>query len=76
MISISIMILIIILTTTNNNIMRNIDEEAIYQAIIDANYYSKRITWGIIAGLLDCSKSTIYRNLTQELKKEKKLLNR
>ena len=55
--------------------MKKIDEEAIYQAMIDVNYYGKKITCGIIAGLLDCSKSTIYRNLTQELKKEKKLLN-
>lgn len=55
--------------------MKKIDEEAIYQAMIDANYYGKKITWGIIAGLLGCSESTIYRNLTQDLKKEKEILN-
>ena len=55
--------------------MRNIDEESIYQAMIDTNYYGKKITWSIIAGLLDCSESTIYKNITQELKEEKELLN-
>ena len=53
----------------------NVDEEAIYQCMLDLNHYNKQITWGRVAGLLDCSTRTIYRNLTKQLKKEKQILN-
>ena len=53
----------------------NVDEEAIYQCMLDLNHYNKKITWGRVAGLLDCSTRTIYRNLTKQLKKEKQILN-
>jgi len=53
----------------------NIDDEAIYQCMLDLNHYSKKITWSRVAGLLNCSTRTIYRNLSKDLKKEKQILN-
>jgi len=35
----------------------------------------EKITWGKVAGLLDCSERTIYRNLDNQLKQEKEKLN-
>ena len=52
-----------------------IDSEAIYQCMLDLNEWGKKITWGRVAGLLDCSTRTIYRNLCKDLKREKQLLN-
>ena len=52
-----------------------IDEESIYQCMIDLNHDGKKITIGRIAGLLDCSSRTIHRNMSNELRKEKDLLN-
>jgi len=52
-----------------------IDEEAIYQCMVDLNHDGKKITISRIAGLLDCSSRTIHRNMSTELKKEKDLLN-
>jgi len=53
----------------------NVDEEAIYQTMLDLNDFGKKITIGRIAGLLNCSTRTIYRNMGNQLKNEKKLLN-
>lgn len=55
---------------------RRIDEEAIYQCMLDLNEYGQKITTGRIAGLLNCSARTIQRNMCDELKKEKDLLNK
>ena len=52
-----------------------IDEEAIYQCMLDLHDMGKKITIGRIAGLLDCSSRTIHRNMSNELKKEKDILN-
>jgi len=52
-----------------------VDEEAIYQCMLDLNHDGKNITWSKIAGLLDCSTRTIQRKLTQQLKDEKQTLN-
>jgi hypothetical protein len=52
-----------------------IDEESIYQCMVDLNHDGKKITIGRIAGLLDCSSRTIHRNMSDELRKEKDLLN-
>jgi hypothetical protein len=52
-----------------------IDEEIIYQCMVDLNHDGKTITIGRIAGLLDCSSRTIHRNMSKELKQEKDLLN-
>jgi len=54
---------------------KRIDEEAIYQCMLDLIYYGKKITWSRVAGLLDCSERTIIRNINNELKKEKDILN-
>jgi len=54
---------------------RRIDEEAIYQCMLDLNEYGEKITISRIAGLLDCSARTIQRNMCDELKKEKQILN-
>lgn len=53
----------------------NVDAESIYQCMLDLNHFGRKITWGIIADLLQCSTRTIYRSLNNELKKEKELLN-
>ena len=55
---------------------RRIDEEAIYQCMLDLNEYNQKITIGRIASLLDCSARTIQRNMSDQLKKEKELLNK
>ena len=53
----------------------SVDAEAIYQCMLDLNESNKKITWARVAGLLDCSVRTIYRNLDKHLKKEKEILN-
>jgi Fic family protein len=55
---------------------RRVDEEAIYQCMLDLNEFGKKITIGRIASLLDCSARTIQRNMSDQLKKEKELLNK
>ena len=52
-----------------------VDEEAIYQCMLDLNDWGKKITIGRIAGLLDCSTRTIHRNMSEQLKQEKQILN-
>jgi len=54
---------------------KSMDEEKIYQCMLDLHDMGKKITIGRIAGLLDCSSRTIHRNMSDELKKEKDLLN-
>ena len=44
-------------------------------SMLDLNDMGKRITINRIAGLLDCSSRTIHRNMCEELKREKELLN-
>ena len=52
-----------------------VNEESIYQCMLDLNDFGKRITISRIAGMLDCSARTIHRNMSKQLKKEKQLLN-
>ena len=52
-----------------------VDEELIYQCMLDLNDMSKKITIARLAGLLDCSTRTIHRNMSNELKLEKRKLN-
>ena len=54
---------------------KRIHGDDIYQCMIDLNDMTKKITIGRIAGLLDCSTRTIHRNMCEELKREKELLN-
>ena len=52
-----------------------VNEEAIYNAMLDISYKYENITWAKIAGLLDCSTRTVQRNLTKQLRDEKEILN-
>ena len=54
---------------------KRIYEDDIYECMIDLNDMGKKITIARVAGLLDCSTRTIHRNMSEELKKEKELLN-
>tara|TARA_A100001201_G_scaffold134997_1_gene122998 strand:- start:658 stop:1323 length:666 start_codon:yes stop_codon:yes gene_type:complete len=52
-----------------------VDEESIYECMLDLNDQRKKITIGRIAGLLNCSARTVHRYITDELKREKQLMN-
>ena len=54
---------------------KRIHEDDVYECMIDLNDMGKKITIARVAGLLDCSTRTIHRNMGEELKKEKELLN-
>ena len=54
---------------------KRVYDDDIYQCMVDLNDMSKKITISRIAGLLDCSTRTIHRNMCEELKREKELLN-
>ena len=52
-----------------------VDNEIIYQTMLDLNELGKKITWGKVAELLKCSERTIIRNINKQLKNEKTILN-
>ena len=52
-----------------------IGEDDIYQCMLDINHIGNKITISSIAKVLNCSTRTIHRNMSNELKKEKELLN-
>ena len=54
---------------------KRIHSDDIYECMLDLNDIGKKITISKIAGLLDCSSRTIHRNMCEELKREKELLN-
>jgi len=54
---------------------KQIHQDDIYQCMVDINDMGNKITLSRIAGLLDCSTRTIQRNMCEELKREKELLN-
>ena len=54
---------------------RQIHEDDIYQYMLDLNDIGKKITLTRLAELLNCSSRTIQRNMCEELKREKELLN-
>ena len=54
---------------------KRIHPDDIYECMLDLNDMGKRITISRVAGLLDCSSRTIHRNMCEELKREKELLN-
>ncbi len=54
---------------------KKVHPDDIYECMFDLHDMGKKITIGRIAGLLDCSKRTIHRNMCVELKREKELLN-
>ena len=54
---------------------KKIHEDDIYQCMLELNDSGKKITVTQLALWLDCSTRTIYRNMCEELKREKELLN-
>ncbi len=55
---------------------KKIVEEDIYQCMLDLNDSKQKITISKLAKLLKCSTRTIYRNMGNQLKLEKELLNK
>ena len=55
---------------------KRIHTDDIYECMLDLNDTGKKITIGRIAGLLNCSSRTIHRNMCENLKREKELLNK
>ena len=55
---------------------KKIVEEDIYQCMLDLNDNKQKITISKLAKLLECSTRTIYRNMGNQLKLEKELLNK
>ena len=53
-----------------------VNEEMIYQCMLDLHDMGKKITVTGLARLLKCSPRTIYRSITNDLKREKELLNK
>ena len=54
---------------------KKIHQDDIYQCMLDINDFGDKITISGIAKLLNCSTRTIHRNMGEELKREKELLN-
>ena len=55
---------------------KKVVEEDIYQCMLDLNDNKQKITISKLAQLLKCSTRTIYRNMGNQLKIEKELLNK
>ena len=55
---------------------KRIHKDDIYQCMIDLNDKSDKITISKIAKTLKCTTRTIHRNMCEELKREKELLNK
>jgi preprotein translocase subunit YajC len=55
---------------------KRVHEDDIYQCMLDINDTGKKITMTQLALWLECSTRTIHRNMGEELKREKELLNR
>ena len=55
---------------------KRIHADDIYQCMIDLNDKDDKITIAKIAKTLNCTTRTIHRNMCQELKREKELLNK
>ena len=54
---------------------KRIHEDDIYEVMLDLNDNNEQITISKIAKVLECTTRTIHRNMGNELKKEKELLN-
>ena len=55
--------------------VKSVVEDDIYQCMLDINDDGNKITINTLASLLNCSARTVHRNMSNELKKEKELLN-
>ena len=47
----------------------------VYETMLDIHDNNDKITWSKVASVLKCSERTVLRNIDNELKKEKELLN-
>lgn len=54
---------------------KKIQPDDIYQCMLDINDIGQKITISRMAGLLNCSARTIHRNMQENLKTEKEILN-
>ena len=54
---------------------KSVNADDIYECMLEINDMGNKITLDRIAKLLNCSKRTIQRNMCEELKREKELLN-
>jgi len=54
---------------------KKVSEDDIYQCMLDLNHEKQKITINKLAKLLGCTTRTIHRNMGNQLKTEKKLLN-
>jgi len=55
---------------------KSIHPDDVYQCMLEINDFGDKITISGIAKLLNCSTRTIHRNMGEELKREKELLNK
>jgi hypothetical protein len=55
---------------------KKVCEDDIYQCMIDLNDSKQKITIAKLAKLLKCTTRTIYRNMGNQLKREKEILNK
>ena len=55
---------------------KSIHPDDMYQCMLEINDFGDKITISGIAKLLNCSTRTIHRNMGEELKREKELLNK
>ena len=55
---------------------KRITEDDIYSCMLEINNNKEKITIAKLAKLLSCSSRTIHRNMKEELKREKELLNK
>jgi len=55
---------------------KKINQEDIYDCMLELNREGKYITINKLATILTCSTRTIYRNMGEELKQEKEILNK
>ena len=55
---------------------KKLSENAIYEAMLIVHDNKDKISVSKLSVMLDCSTRTIYRNMSNELKKEKELLNK
>ena len=55
--------------------LKKVSEDDIYQCMLDLNHEKEKITISKLAKLLGCTTRTIHRNMGNQLKTEKQLLN-
>ena len=56
--------------------LKRVPPDDVYTCMIDLHDMNKKITIRAISGALGCSSRTVHRNMCDELRREKELLNR